>query len=45
MPDFPAALVASLDGGPKPATVGEGASRVVAELDARMAAKLAALGM
>ncbi len=28
MPEFPAALVASLDGGPKPTTVGEGATRV-----------------
>ncbi len=43
MPDLPADLVALLDGGCKPATVGEGAARVVAELDARMALKLAAL--
>ncbi len=43
MPDFPADLVALLDGRPKPTTVGEGAARVVAELDARMALKLEAL--
>ena len=43
MPDFPADMVALLDGGSKPASVGEGARRVVAELDARMAVKLAAL--